>query len=1676
MVGRQNNDRVQQEKERRTEMCRFLLWTIFFMLIVSGHAAEREIRILSIGNSYSEQSTAQTPEIAHAMGIPLRYASAHIGGSSMGQVLDALIRCRSTGKPQFSCMMKESMPERKILRKNTPCNLWNLLAEEKWDMVLIMPYRNELLDRAGTWKTAEKLVHLIRERAPQAEILIHGIWTPRADDPFYQKHKISQSDFMRLTEAFCNSLAADLGVRVVPVGTAVRLTREESRDHFVVPDPSSLKQFSYPELPSSSGDVVGSYRWERKKRQNADAATPSAEKNEWVLQTDSIHLNGKGMYLQALVMGAVLLNIDPGKVVYAPAFLSDADAAEMRLYAAKALREPVLRELPNPPPEFKPVGSGLVLPELKVFDYRLEKENLIQPSFCVGNKMVSVQQRGRWRERSSVMYRRIYGNLGERPAFFLEFHGGKGQNAGFPFQEIRGEKTVFRADAGQGTVEYVKPYLNSEGKKCRFRYQLKSLPGSRVELTWDSGSRETVTPVIHFPSDSSFQETRVAFREKIPVGKEAKERRIYRVRGPVCYAPDDPGEKMELDIGTGEALFALGMERGKGDSEKISVGRISLPGSSSGRIVIHLGVGTILKQKQTPPPVGGIDFWKEDMIELATSPTRNLMPNPGFEQGFRYWTWAYDGKYKPGSQPSGSYSLSRDAKFGKRALQIHGASRHGVRTASLFSFPMQLEKGKTYTVSFYAKSLNRKNALLEFRIAAASYGSRFGNPNQPEMSPEGVFRVPGEWKRFSRTFVADQFGIKFFLHSDSDLLLDAIQLEEGKVASEFISPPLEGELKTSDSRNDIVFGTPVNPEFVVFGKPGAGGVVTLSVSNVYRETIARRKFSVRIGPDGTETVPLRIPEAIWGKGIYVVRAEYRVPGYRPYTDFYRLSIMTPLQNLHATSTIPGTMTTSFVRITEQEKVAAKFREWGFGSTSWVFPSVKAGGPPPEWQRKYSWIDNTTEWHGLLKKNRIVNVQFALWDSIVREMDFPGREADGKAFREGKISMRVFSGRKINEETERRIEETAFRLLKGCDPESARSISWGNEEESSDLPAAGLYDEYLKYQRAVVRGAKRAGFLGSPTSGTAGYSRLRGFDAMSGYLRAANRAGLHYDAVAVHPYGNIDGGILGPNEDMDAASAHLIREMKKYGLGKEVPIYYTECGNNPPVNIPQWSSENGDLYRSGKPSYSWGNREFLVAASYLRKWIICLKYWPQVYSTNVWIDRPFMDLNFTPMFLCKAANTFGNLLPDVEYLADIRPSAGVRGYAFRLKKDSSGIAAIWFVSKLLELSREDNPVFRVKFRQPVKWMDMFENERIAIPGRDGFLEIPLTPAPLFIKAANADMLAEDLAAGELLSSAKPFEVFFRPCSDGGIQLELQNLLNQGRKGTIVINGENVEFNLQPLETGKFELPFFKEKAVFGKRFRKQFAWTIHSGGKPYSGKWEMDYFYVPFAGKNPDWSRIPSFPIENMDAATPSLESGEIRMLPRNPDDFSASCQVAWNHEKFYLRVTVRDDKFLVCPELWKRGAAEDQLWLHDGCLEVYFDCGADGRKKRFDGYDINDYRYDFSIGKSGRSGPGMVNRLIAVDHQLADGINMPSKQEAAEKIQCDFQRTKHGYCYTISFGQRYLEPLMLREGFLAGFALYLHDFDDPDRKTHKGLTTGITPGKHCQMRPFDWPLMILKRR
>ena len=220
---------------------------------------------------------------------------------------------------------------------------------------------------------------------------------------------------------------------------------------------------------------------------------------------------------------------------------------------------------------------------------------------------------------------------------------------------------------------------------------------------------------------------------------------------------------------------------------------------------------------------------------------------------------------------------------------------------------------------------------------------------------------------------------------------------------------------------------------------------------------------------------------------------------------------------------------------------------------------------------------------------------------------------------------------------------------------------------------------------------------------------------------------------------------------------------------------------------------------------------------------------------------------------------------------------------------------------------------------------------------------------------------------------------------------------------------------------------------------------------------MDYFYVPHVNGTPDWSRIPGIPMTNYHPAQPGIKKG----------DLEAVYKLAWNRQNLYIRVEVTDDKFMDTSAQWKRPGAERMLWLHDGCLEVYFDCGANGRSNSKPGYDDDDYRYDFAQ----KNGKGVVYRFKEVFHQLADGVNMPSKDEASKNVKCEFTRTKNGYAYTLTFAERYILPIVLKKGFPFGFALYLHD-KDPGKKD-KALTSGMNPGAHCQADPANWPIAIL---
>jgi hypothetical protein len=1316
--------------------------------------------------------------------------------------------------------------------------------------------------------------------------------------------------------------------------------------------------------------------------------------------------------------------------------------------------------LPDPEPVFKSAETARQDTVLKVenFSYNEfgERKGSIHElaAFTVGNKAVVVRKiNGRNRpgqDKCVTIY--IDNNQVGRFMWWAGFENG---GFGYPFQDIKDDPETLVMDKAAQTVTYNKPYLTPDKQRSVFTYTIKPLKDSQVELSWDMGVTQEYLDKAPNDFNVSLWFTAQGYKgKKVVVGDtaftEASREKLIESKGiktpatgDFVYNSTDPlnGYTVKLDGLSGFITESIAVHKGEEDRYELLYRTQYNKRQAVGKVIIDLGEAVIART-DIPPPVGGIDFWKVDATHVPLSPVKNVMPNPSFEQGMRYWKWVHGGAtYTPGEVLH--YDIVPEGVFGKNALIIRDTQPGA---PALMSFPLSLENNQVYTLSFYAKAA--RNCNLTVSLASAARGGKFVGKNGPwgdTHNPEAKFSLTTEWERYSRTFTADAAGVQLGVYGANETMIDGIQLEKGEEATEFVSAPLDGLFTTSDPDNALVKGIPIEAGFTLTGKPSVKGEVVVSVKNVFREIVYAGTFQTEIPADGMRKISLPFDAEKFGEGIFVVKAEYKVPGLAPYYDYYRLSIMKPLGNTHATKNIFGTLG-HYARINRGEDLARKYMEWGFGSTSWSY------------HPKHEPIKAVLE-----KKYRIANIA-----TMVTNQGDP-------------LLSDYLKWETIPPEMEQHIEQVACESAKQYDPEWYNIWGFGNEEEGSYLIRNKMFDEYFKAQLAAAKGVKRANpnAIIIPSCGTSGYSVMRGYDAIEGYLKAAQNHGFRYDAMAVHPYGNIDKGTLSKN-DLDEETARLIEQMKRYGYGKETPIYYTEMFNVPETYLPAWAADaTYDQYAAGKPTYDFGNREFIQAASASRAFVIMLKYWPQVQSSNIWVSRPFLDMYLTPIILCKAVNTLGTHLGYVEYQADVRPAAGIRGYVFKLE-DGSGVAPVWCVNHDVENGLARGSKIEVKFGQSVEFIDLMGNRRVAEPNAEGITEIQLTPAPLLVKAADVALLAKALQDAESNDSSSSVTVAMRPTLDGNVCAVIKNLTGRVQRGVLTVTDKQCAYELQPDAQQVITIADSNQ----GNQFSKMYKWEHQFEIEPAKGvglksEWKMDYFYVPKTNGAPDWDKIPAIPLLNRFTSqyTRRREGQDHdRTIPEAgyPGDLDAVFKLAWDSENLYLRVEAEDDKFLEFSELWKVGGSDRMLYVHDGCLEVYFDTGADGRTNLAKTYDNNDYRYDFSLGKSNESGPGMVYRLREVYHQLADGVNMATKEEAAAKIKCDFQRTEKGYAYTITFGQRYLEPIVLRKGFTAGFALFLHDRDDPEIPSGvKGLSLATEPGSHCDYKPHVWPLLIL---
>lgn len=179
------------------------------------------VRILAIGNSFSEDAAYYVHPMAAEAGIDVKIVNLYIGGCS----LETHWRNMESGEAAYQYQLNGVNTDRYV-------SVEEALREETWDYIVTQQASHD----SGWLDTYTPFIGrmqaYIRQKAPAAELLLHETWAYETDSSHgaFMRYNRSQKEmFARLRQAY-RKIAADYGLRLIPSGDVIQRLR--GRDPF----------------------------------------------------------------------------------------------------------------------------------------------------------------------------------------------------------------------------------------------------------------------------------------------------------------------------------------------------------------------------------------------------------------------------------------------------------------------------------------------------------------------------------------------------------------------------------------------------------------------------------------------------------------------------------------------------------------------------------------------------------------------------------------------------------------------------------------------------------------------------------------------------------------------------------------------------------------------------------------------------------------------------------------------------------------------------------------------------------------------------------------------------------------------------------------------------------------------------------------------------------------------------------------------------------------------------------------------------------------------------------------------------------------------------------------------------------------------------------------------------
>lgn len=176
------------------------------------------IKILAIGNSFSQDATHYLHQIGEADNIELKVVNLYIGGCSLERHWN-----------NIQSEAAEYLYEENGYSGEKYISIQNALNLEDWDYIVTQQVSHD----AGIIETyhpyIENIVCYLKEKAPKAEILLQETWAYETDSlhsGFLNYHQNQHEMYIKVSETY-KKIARQIGVRVIPCGDIVQQLRKK---------------------------------------------------------------------------------------------------------------------------------------------------------------------------------------------------------------------------------------------------------------------------------------------------------------------------------------------------------------------------------------------------------------------------------------------------------------------------------------------------------------------------------------------------------------------------------------------------------------------------------------------------------------------------------------------------------------------------------------------------------------------------------------------------------------------------------------------------------------------------------------------------------------------------------------------------------------------------------------------------------------------------------------------------------------------------------------------------------------------------------------------------------------------------------------------------------------------------------------------------------------------------------------------------------------------------------------------------------------------------------------------------------------------------------------------------------------------------------------------------------